>query len=594
MKLANLTEKQIQQFAWATIYARGHDYYVSGKVSDLSYDPDAESISAEVAGNYGDYNVEIEQVEGEIQASCNCPYDGYPCKHIVAVLLSFVNHRQAYAQQALQAKSRKASIEARIRKLSKEELVVMVMDCAAKYSDFERELMVRFAPNQKQTLDILLKQISRAFPSIESSSYSTDKIAKELNRILQSVESAGEEIRLEVHWAVADSILGELNEYGMDDDALEDILLNTLEALKNILAEREDLAPRRREIIEDLMRYYNWGNFGMADAVYDTVMDLCSEKQDFQIVIEKLESRRESSSYVRGLLASLYQLVGNEEAELAVLERELKSGMDYWRLAEHWLDKGDRAKAIKVVEKGIEKGEGRKNELYDFLQQDFEERGDYHGLANLLDGKAEHNDLSHGSLRTDPIYLTLQKYYRSQGDYRSLLRLLKMSLKRNEIDLSLYREAEKTLEKEDWSRFEKELISRLQKERKNRKSIWAAGSIGALKTLAEIYAYKDDLNQLFEMVKDVHELLVKYEDRLLPLYPSHYLDEYRSRADHLVASRGRENYQQAVKYLKKVRKIYVDILRNSQGWGHAIREISENNRNLRALQEELRKAHLID
>jgi len=593
MKLADLTQKGIEQFAGAKIYARGHDYYLSGNVSELSYDPDSESISAEVAGTYGDYDVEIEQVDGDMRASCNCPYEGYPCKHMVAVLLSFINHRRVYAQQAVEAKSQKAAIEERIRKLSKDELVAMVMACARKYPDFHRELMVRFEPNQKQTLDTLLKQVSRAFPSIESKSYSTDRIAKELKRILQSVESGEERIRLEVHWAVADSILGELNEYGMDDDALESVLLSALEVLKDILSEKEALAARRREIIDNLMRYYNWGNFGMADAVYDTVMDLCSEKQDFQVVIEKLESRSRSSSYIRGLLASLYHLTGDEEAELAVLERELENGMDYWSLAEYWLRKGDREKAMKIVEEGIEKGKGRKQELYDFLQNDYERRGDYEGLVKLLERKAQRDDLSHGSLRNDPIYQSLKDYYESRSDYHSRLKLLGLCLKRDEIDLSLYKEAEEMLEKKDWVAFEKDLISRLQKQQKDREPIWMAGSGQALKTLAEIYAYREDLKQLFEAVKGEHELLVKYEDSLLPLHPSHYLEEYRARAERLIAGRGRGNYQQAVGYLKRVRTIYRDIQKSSEEWDRYIQGIRENNKNLRALQEELRKEHLI-
>lgn len=593
MKLADLTQERIQRFAGTKIYARGRDYYLSGNVSELSYDPDSQSISAEVAGNQGDYNVEIEQGDGEIRASCDCPYDGYPCKHIVAVLLSFINNRREYSQQTVQAKSRKAAIESRIRDLPKEELVALVIACAHKHPDFQRELMVRFAPDQKQTLDTLLKQVSRAFPSIGSRSYSTNKIANELNRILKSAESAEEKIRLEVQWAVADSILHELNEYGMDDDALSDVLVNTFEMLKVILAGNETLAPRRREIIGELMRYYNWGNCGMVDTVYDTVMDLCSEKSDLQVVIEKLESQDRSSSYIRGLLASLYRAIGDERAELAVLERELKFGMDYWSLAEYWLRQGNREKATTVVEEGIEKGEGRKEELYDFLKQGFELRGDYDGLSKLLERKAKHDDLSRGSLKTDPIYLSLKDFYRSQGDCRGLMKLLQWCLKRNEIDLSLYREAEETLEENDWGAFKKELLSRLCREEKKRKPVWAEGPSRATKTLAEIHAYNGDLEQLFKVVMGEHELLSKYEDRLLPLYSSHYLKEYRARAERLIAQRGRGNYVEATEYLKKVRTIYRDIEKHPEEWNLYIRGITENNKTLRALHEELRKARLI-
>jgi uncharacterized Zn finger protein len=342
------------------------------------------------------------------------------------------------------------------------------------------------------------------------------------------------------------------------------------------------------------MDYYNWGNFGMVDAVYDTVMDLCSEKRDFQLVIEKLESDSRSSSYTRDELAHLYRSIGDEEAELAVLERELKYGMEYWRLAEYWLRRGERKKATKIVEEGIEKGEGRKQELYDFLQQDYEERGDYGGLAKLIERKVQRDDLLYGSLRNDPIYLRLKEYYRSQGDHRSLLKLFQLRLKRNEIDLDLYREAEEALEENDRTAFEKALISSLRKEQKGRKSVWAVGPDWALQTLAEIYAYKGDLEQLFEAVKGEHELLVQYEDRLLPLHSSHYLEEYRARAERLIAQHGRGNYRQAIEHLKKVRTIYRDMQKRSEEWGRYIREIREKTKTLRAFHEELGKAGLTD
>ena len=49
MILVDLTQKGIQQFAGAKIYARGRDYYLSGNISEPSCDPDTKSISAKVA-----------------------------------------------------------------------------------------------------------------------------------------------------------------------------------------------------------------------------------------------------------------------------------------------------------------------------------------------------------------------------------------------------------------------------------------------------------------------------------------------------------------------------------------------------------------
>jgi GNAT superfamily N-acetyltransferase len=91
MNLKNLTEEDIEQFAPPKIFARGVDYSRSGRVIKLEYAPDGNNITAEVVGNYDSYGVEISANERGVGAYCNCPYEGYPCKHIVAVLLSSVN-----------------------------------------------------------------------------------------------------------------------------------------------------------------------------------------------------------------------------------------------------------------------------------------------------------------------------------------------------------------------------------------------------------------------------------------------------------------------------------------------------------------------
>jgi len=92
VNLKDLTEEYIGKFAPPKILGRGVDYYNSERVIRLEYDSDKNSITAEVKGNSGNYVVEISSNERGIDASCNCPYKWYPCKHLVAVLLSFVNN----------------------------------------------------------------------------------------------------------------------------------------------------------------------------------------------------------------------------------------------------------------------------------------------------------------------------------------------------------------------------------------------------------------------------------------------------------------------------------------------------------------------
>jgi superfamily II DNA or RNA helicase len=78
-----------------TIYQRGLSYFKKGRVIDVEYDPNEVSWSATVIGSE-DYQVEINLLQGKIDASCDCPaYTNFgPCKHIVAALLEIVDLQQ--------------------------------------------------------------------------------------------------------------------------------------------------------------------------------------------------------------------------------------------------------------------------------------------------------------------------------------------------------------------------------------------------------------------------------------------------------------------------------------------------------------------
>ena len=66
---------------------------------------------------------------------------------------------------------------------------------------------------------------------------------------------------------------------------------------------------------------------------------------------------------------------------------------------------------------------------------------------------------------------------------------------------------------------------------------------------------------------------------------------YQQRAERLIALRDRKNYQAACTYLAKIRSLY-ERLGEHETWTRYIATLREQNRNLRALKEELAKAEL--
>jgi len=94
MKLADITTRDIHDLAdSAAIIQRGIIYHRQGKVKSLAVK--GESISAKVRGRNGTYDVEIYIDDSDLEADCDCPYPGLGCKHIVAVLYSFLEIKKS-------------------------------------------------------------------------------------------------------------------------------------------------------------------------------------------------------------------------------------------------------------------------------------------------------------------------------------------------------------------------------------------------------------------------------------------------------------------------------------------------------------------
>jgi uncharacterized Zn finger protein len=73
--------------------------------------------------------------------------------------------------------------------------------------------------------------------------------------------------------------------------------------------------------------------------------------------------------------------------------------------------------------------------------------------------------------------------------------------------------------------------------------------------------------------------------------PREAIELYRQRAERLIAQRGRQNYQQGCTFLAKMRSLY-EKLGEHEIWTSYMTALREQNRNLRALKEELAKAGL--
>ncbi len=70
------------------IFQRGNNIYQHGSYFLAKADLPEKTFIYEVDGSYGNYTIKIKLTDNNIFSSCNCPYPGDGCKHIVAAMLN--------------------------------------------------------------------------------------------------------------------------------------------------------------------------------------------------------------------------------------------------------------------------------------------------------------------------------------------------------------------------------------------------------------------------------------------------------------------------------------------------------------------------
>ncbi len=241
-------------------------------VEEIEYDSARDHIQAEVSGSSGhSYDVEISATKRGIDATCSCQYDGNPCKHIVAVLLIFMEKRETLLQQAVENKKKISSLKERVQSLPKEQLVKILLSLAEKYPDCQRDLLIEMGGDPQAAVSVIRKQIHQIFRAFESDNYASGKVVKRLKGILRLIHQSQVEIKVKIYWAISDRILKELNEYGMNDEPLEDLAIETLELLAEVLPKSDTSREEKAGIVRALKKYSEWGNCGITDYVDEAI-----------------------------------------------------------------------------------------------------------------------------------------------------------------------------------------------------------------------------------------------------------------------------------------------------------------------------------
>ena len=272
-----LNEKTLREFAGNVVFNRGHDYYTDELVEDFEFDPEKNTIRANIHGRMGIYSIEVWEHNQQIEANCDCPFDGFPCKHIVAVLLYYLQEKDSYLKNLDKEQKVEKLVRDKLLSFEKDKLIKIILTFVKKYPPFKRELFLLLSIDKEATLKQFFKEIDKVFRAFDRDTFSTHEICHRLHAIIKQTDTAASEIKVEVIWKITDSVLHQLNEFGMNDIPLENIAIQGMDQLTEILISNPNLMKRRAEIHDKLDEYCNWGNCGIVDNICEAMFELSNE-----------------------------------------------------------------------------------------------------------------------------------------------------------------------------------------------------------------------------------------------------------------------------------------------------------------------------
>ena len=192
----------------------------------------------------------------------------------------------------------------------------------------------------------------------------------------------------------------------------------------------------------------------------------------------------------------------------------------------------------------------------------------------------------------------LQGYYRDRDNHVAELEMTE-TLFRTEPSLRRYQELRSLATRLGrWETLRPEMVAYLEQGGKTRLLIQIAldeGEIDKALQLLKGMAKKDSYGYTYDGGYGYYgyssNIALDVAAAAEETRPREAIDLYRQYAERLIAMRDRKNYQAACTYLLKMRALY-EKLGENEAWTGYITALREQNRNLRALKEELARARL--
>ncbi len=571
-----MTENILKSLSSPESFTRGHDLYQSDAVFDTFRQGDL--LTGKCKGSSAPfYQIRVQLDEGGIQeASCTCPYDwgGY-CKHIVALMLTYVHSPDAFIEQK--------NIKELLGQLDKDGLVYLITKIVDKnpdlYSWLQTAIPAASAKSQptqqrdKRKTEVLKTAYKRQIQSIlhslqgyrmSEAYWMMGGMVDQLNHVRDTaydfLEADDAHGALVILTTLLTEVSGSFDQFDDSDGELggflSELALPLVEAILSTdlsKTERRNLFNELEPVVEELSAYgiddldviLAALNLGWSEEVLDEQEDydydesiLTEAKLNIlerqNRVEEFLQLCFEAGEYRRYILKQIE--MGNFEKAKQVAWKTITQASDALMVAKALRDAGYLLDALRLAEKGLDL-DGNKHELGAWL-------GPIEETQGQIDKAIKAYQAAFTSLPSLELYSILKKLSGTNwGDLRPVLMQILQASPHTDVLVDVY------LSEEEWD-----------------KAISIAKKAGEWN----------------------YSLIEKVADVVFPFRPDWVIQASRKQAEGLIAKTQSKYYATAARWLAKMKQAYLASGRKEE-WLFYLEGLKSTYSRRPALQAELRK-----
>jgi uncharacterized Zn finger protein len=578
----DLSVKDIQDWVGQASYRKGESYFHQDAIMEPRRQ--GSTFKASCLGSSAlSYRVQATlDADGIADAECSCPVgNGGHCKHVAALLLAWLDNPESFAQIA--------DTQTALEQRSKPELITLVRQMLQRYPDLEYllQLPLPIKSTDQTAINpaVIRHQVSHAFGGsyYERSGRDLFEAARDLDELLnlagQYLEQADRTNAAMIYRVVAEEILRyEDLVTGDESDRLGELIDDCVEGLGLCLQFLQD-SNTRRDILQAIFKVFLWdikmGDVGIGDNVPEILLENAT-----------IQEKELLAGWIQSELPAMsdwgQQILGGLLLDLQAEKLDDESFLEICRQSGRLNDLVNRLLQLGRLEEAI--CETEKADDYNLLTlaDIFVERGHGSLAERMVHARAE-------TSRDFRLSVWLKDYASLQGDFPKVLEWAKR-LFLSRPSTAEYLEIKKlAIQINRWPDNKSEMINWLTNHKQ-------------FDVLVEIYLEESEIDLALDALEKArmtarhrweypYSLEITVAKAAEESRPEQAIQLYLDRIKSLIDRRGRDNYAEAPNYLKVVRGLYKRLGRQ-EDWYSLIASLRQENRNLPALLDELKKAGL--